>query len=114
MSTLLNIAIAEPSAIIRSGLEAVLKRLPGFRIQIIEIATAELLQETLRSHKPDMLIINPSLPGCYTMQLLREETGCTETKCIALLYAVADHALLRPYDDQISIYDSPDEIRHKL
>ena len=98
MSTLLNIAIAEPSAIIRSGLEAVLKRLPGFRIQIIEIATAELLQETLRSHKPDMLIINPSLPGCYTMQLLREETGCTETKCIALLYAVADHALLRPYE----------------
>ena len=85
MSTLLNIAIAEPSAIIRSGLEAVLKRLPGFRIQINEIATAELLQETLRSHNPDMLIINPSLPGCYTMQLLREETGCTEMKCIALL-----------------------------
>ena len=63
MSALLNIAVAEPSAIIRSGLEAVLKRIPGFRI---------------------------------------------------LLYAVADHALLRPYDDQINIYDSPDEIRHKL
>ena len=49
MSALLNIAVAEPSAIIRSGLEAVLKRISGFRIQIIEIATAELLQETLRS-----------------------------------------------------------------
>ena len=97
MSALLNIAVAEPSAIIRSGLEAVLKRISGFRIQIIEIATAELLQETLRSHKPDMLIINPSLPGYYTIQLLKEETGCTEMKCIALLYAVADHALLRPY-----------------
>ena len=97
MSALLNIAVAEPSAIIRSGLEAVLKRIPGFRIQIIEIATAELLQETLRSHKPDILIINPSLPGYYTIQLLKEETGCTEMKCIALLYAVADHALLRPY-----------------
>ena len=83
MSALLNIAVAEPSAIIRSGLEAVLKRIPGFRIQIIEIATAELLQETLRSHKPDMLIINPSLPGYYTIQLLKEETGCTEMKCIA-------------------------------
>ena len=114
MSTSLNIAIAEPSAIIRGGLEAVLKRLPGFRIQLIEIATAELLMETLRSHKPDMLIINPSLPGFYTMQLLKEETGCTEMKCIALLYAIADHALLRLYDDQISIYDSPEEIRHKL
>ena len=98
----------------RSGLEAVLKRIPGFRIQIIEIATAELLQETLRSHKPDILIINPSLPGYYTIQLLKEETGCMDMKCIALLYAVADHALLRPYDDQINIYDSPDEIRHKL
>ena len=43
MSALLNIAVAEPSAIIRSGLEAVLKRISGFRIQIIEIATAELL-----------------------------------------------------------------------
>ena len=85
MSALLNIAVAEPSAIIRSGLEAVLKRIPGFRIQIIEIATAELLQETLRSHKPDILIINPSLPGYYTIQLLK-----------------------------INIYDSPDEIRHKL
>ena len=92
MSALLNIAVAEPSAIIRSGLEAVLKRIPGFRIQIIEIATAELLQETLRSHKPDILIINPSLPGYYTIQLLKEETGCTE----------------------MNIYDSPDEIRHKL
>lgn len=72
------------------------------------------MQETLRSHKPDILIINPSLPGYYTIQLLKEETGCTEMKCIALLYAVADHALLRPYNDQINIYDSPDEIRHKL
>ena len=115
MSALLNIAVAEPSAIIRSGLEAVLKRIPGFRIQIIEIATAELLQETLRSHKPDILIINPSLPGYYTIQLLKEETGCMDMKCIALLYAVADHALLRPYDDQINIYDSPDDasIRHR-
>lgn len=114
MSTLLNIAIAEPSAIIRSGLEAVLRRLPGFRIQLFEIATAELLQETLRLQKPDVLIVNPSFPGCYPLQALKEETGCTEMKCIALLYAVADHALLRLYDDQINIYDSPDEIHHKL
>ena len=114
MSTLLTIAIADPSAIIRSGLETVLKRLPGFRIQVIEIATMELLRETLHSHKPDMLIINPSIPGCFTLQQIKEETECTDMKCIALLYAVADHTLLRPYDEQISIYDSPDELRHKL
>lgn len=114
MSTLLTIAIAEPSALIRCGLETVLKRLPGFRIQVVEIATVELLQETLRTHKPDMLIVNPSLPGCFSLQHIKEEAGCTDMKCIALLYAVADHALLRPYDDQVNIYDSADEIRHKL
>lgn len=114
MSTLLTIAIAEPSALIRCGLETVLKRLSGFRIQVVEIATVELLQEILRSHKPDMLIVNPSLPGCFSLQQIKEEADCTDMKCIALLYAVADHALLRPYDDQINIYDSADEIRHKL
>lgn len=114
MSSFVNIAIAEPSAIIRSGFEVVLKRLPGLRVQLFEIATVELLQETLRLHKPDMLIVNPSLLGCYTLPLLKEETGCTEMKCIALLYTVTDPILLRLYDDQINIYDSPDEIRNKL
>lgn len=114
MNTLLNIAVAEPSAIIRSGIEAVLKQITGLRIRVIEIASAELLREMLGKYKPDILIVNPSLPGWYTLQLLREETGCTEMKCVALLYAVADQSLLRLYDGQISIYDSPDEIRHKL
>lgn len=114
MNTLLTIAIAEPSAIIRYGLETMLKRLPGLRLQLVEIATMELLQETLRSHRPDMLIINPALPGCFSLQQIKEETGCTDMKCIALLYAATDHTLLRLYDEQISIYDSPDEVRHKL
>ena len=41
MSTNLKIAIAEPSVIIRSGLENLLKRLPGFRIQMVEIHSVE-------------------------------------------------------------------------
>lgn len=114
MNPLLTIAIAEPSAIIRSGLEAVLKRISGFRIQLIEIVSAERLQETLRLQRPDVLIINPSLPGCFSLQQIKHETGCTDMKCMALLYAAADHALLRPYDDQISIYDDPDDLRRKL
>ena len=83
MSTNLKIAIAEPSVIIRSGLENLLKRLPGF-------------------------------PGYFTLQHLKEESGCAEMTCIALLYSVSDSVLLRSYDEQINIYDSPDEIKHKL
>ena len=65
-------------------------------------------------HKPDVLIVNPALPGYFTLQHLEEESGCVEMKCIALLYSVSDSVLLRSYDEQINIYDSPDEIKHKL
>ena len=47
MSTNLKIAIAEPSVIIRSGLENLLKRLPGFRIQMVEIHSVESLFDSL-------------------------------------------------------------------
>jgi len=113
-STPLKIAIAEPSTIIRAGLEALLKKLSGFRVHIVEISSAESLFESLRMQKPDVLIINPSLPGCFTMQHLKEETGCSKMKSIALLYSVADNGLLHHYDEQINIYDSSDELNHKL
>ncbi len=114
MNTNLKVAIAEPSVIIRCGLENLLKRLPGFRIQMVEILTVESLFDSLRMHKPDVLIMNPALPGYFTLRHLKEESGCAEMKCIALLYSVFDNMLLSSYDEQISIYDSPDEIKHKL
>lgn len=114
MSTNLKIAIAEPSVIIRGGLELLLKRLPGLHIQLVEIASAESLFELLRMHKPDMLIVNPSLPGYFTLPHLKEESGCPQMKCIALLFTPPDTVLLRAYDEQISLYDSADEVKHKL
>lgn len=113
-STNLKIAIAEPSVIIRCGLENLLKRLPGFRTQLVEIASADSLFESLRMHKPDLLIINPMLPGYFSLHRIKEETGCAHLKCIALLYAAADSVLLHAYDEQINIYDSADEVKHKL
>lgn len=114
MSTNIKIAIAESSAIIRCGLETLLKRLPGFRIQISEITAADCLTEGLRIYKPDILIINPFLPGSTNFQHLKEECGCPDMKCIALIYNVCDPVQLHAYDDQVSVYDSADELRHKL
>lgn len=114
MSTTLKIVIAEPSVIVRSGLETLLKRLPGLRIHISEITTIESLTEDLRTHQPDILIINPTIPGYFTIPHLKEMTGCPEMKCFALIYAPIDHSLIRYYDDQISILDSADELKHKL
>ena len=95
-------------------METVLKRLPGFRIQISEITAADCLTEGLRIYKPDILIMNPSIPGSFNLQHLKDECGCPDMKCFALLYNVSDPFLLRPYDDQISVYDSADELKHKL
>lgn len=114
MSTNLKIVIAEPSVMVRYGLETLLKRLPGLRVQVSEITTIESLTEDLRAHRPDILIINPSIPGYFTIPHLKEMTGCPEMKCVALLYSVSDHSVLRHYDDQISIFDSPDELKLKL
>lgn len=113
-NTLLKIVIAEPSAIIRSGLETVLKRLPGLRISLTELPTADNLIEILRYEQPDILLINPCIPGYNGLEHIKEESGCPMMKCVALLYTAADNLLLRPYDSQISIYDSPDELKHKL
>lgn len=110
----LKIAIAEHSTLIRCGLEVMLKRLPGIRVQLVEIASIENLFESLRLHKPDILIVNPLLLGYFTLRQVKMESGCVDLKCVALLYMVSDNELLRSYDEYINVYDSVDEIKHKL
>ncbi|MDR1259718.1 MAG: LuxR C-terminal-related transcriptional regulator [Tannerellaceae bacterium] len=114
MNINLKILVAEISSIVRSGMEVQLKRLSGFRFQLIEIARSELIQETIRTHKPDILIVNPSMIIGFTIQQLKEECGCPAIKCIALLYNLTDRSVLRPFDEKINIYDTNDEIRQKL
>ncbi|MDH6535653.1 DNA-binding response regulator [Parabacteroides sp. 52] len=114
MTTSLKVMIAEPSVIIRSGLETLLKRLSDYRLQFVEIPTHESLLEALRIHKPDILFINPSWPGYFHLQEWKEEVGCPHMKCIALVYTVMDNQQLRVYDEQIHIFDSLEEIKQKL
>lgn len=114
MSHLLKTAIAEPSAIVRNGLEALLKKLPGLKLMLIDIPDIHHLHDSLRLNHPDLLIINPALLGCFTLPHLKEECGCPDMKCVALLYSSADQILLKQYDEAILLHDSEEEIRHKL
>ncbi|GAB6395302.1 MAG: response regulator transcription factor [Bacteroidales bacterium] len=114
MNVSLKIAVAEISAIVRSGVEIQLKRLPGFRFQFLEIPESGNIVEALRLHKPDILIINPSMAVGFTIPQLKDGSGCRAMKCIALLYSFTDKSLLRPFDEQINIYDTGEEIRQKL
>lgn len=114
MNKLFTIAIADTSVIIRNGLIVLLKHLPGIRLQVIEIGTADILHEALTSNKPDILIINPSLIGYLSLPLLKEKCKCIEMKCIALLYNIMDQSILNQYDEHFSIFVTQDELRLKL
>jgi len=111
---LLTIAIAEPSVIIRTGISVALKRIPGYRIQSVEILTLDSLNNYLHTHKPDILIINPSFWGYFDIGRLKEETSNLKLKSLALLFTSIDVSLLRNYDDTISIYDTVDQLKIKL
>jgi DNA-binding CsgD family transcriptional regulator len=111
---LLTIAIAEPSVIIRSGITVALKRIPGIRIQPVEIISLDSLNNYLHGHKPDILIINPAFWGHFDMARLKEETENPRLKSLALLYSAVDVSLLRNYDDTVSLYDSVEQLKEKI
>ena len=110
----IHIVIAEPSVIIRSGLIAVLKRLTSLSIDIAEISDIHTLVAQLCKFKPDVLIIDPSQLGVFSLQRLRKEVGHPDIKIIALQNTMVDSMTLKHYDEVVSIYDSLDTIKDKL
>ena len=61
MKLSLKIAIVEPSVMVRTGLGTLLRKLSGMQITVVEILKVESLLESLRIHKPDVLIACPQL-----------------------------------------------------
>ncbi|MCH5328397.1 MAG: response regulator transcription factor [Coprobacter sp.] len=110
----LKIAIAEPSVILRSGVTSVIRRIPGFHIQPIEIAHIESLADCLRLHKPDVLIVNPALMGYADLRKFKTECNVPHIKCVALLCSVVEGSLLNRYDGQFSIYDEAESVSGKI
>lgn len=110
----LKIAIAEPSAIIRSGLSVVLKRIPGIHLQTFEISSIDLLINYIRIQKPNLLIVNPVSWGVIDLQKLKEDSGHSQLKCYALISSMVDESILSQYDNKISIYDGLEVLKNKL
>ena len=114
MKANLKIAIVEPSVMVRMGLSALLRKLPGMQLSVVEILDIESLLDSLRIHKPDVLIACPQLLLHHSFHHLRKESSHAEMKILALLTALCPTLLLRMFDDQISLYDTADQIREKL
>ena len=110
----IRIVIAENSVITRNGMTAVLKRVPNLKIQPMEVLSTDALQEFIRMHTPDILIVNPVFDGYFDLNRFRENPRTSHIKCIALQGALLDTTLLNKYDGVISIFDDMDTITGKI
>lgn len=111
----LNILVAESSVIVRSGLVAILKRIPSLNAHLTEVASMETLQNYLHMHKPDVIVINPMFGGWFDLPAFRSEHAkLAGVKYIAIVWSMIDGNILKEYDDSFSICDDVEAITGKL
>ena len=114
MSTRIHVAICEPSDIIRTGLISILKKLTTLNIDIFEISNLNNLNLLLLKAKPNILIINPSYIGSFSLNALRKETKLPNLLFIGLQASFLDLQLIKQFDDIININSSPEDIKDKI
>ena len=110
MVTPIKIAVAEPSSIVRSGLEAQLRKLLHYKAQIIYLLddNRREWQDIASVISADIFIINPLLPGPTPRACLPHLPA--HTKLIALCYGRYDAGILKEFDAAIHLADSPTQI----
>ena len=104
-SEALYVAVGESSAVLRSGLSAVLQHLPELHVHVVEAASPEALDRCLHGHRIDLLIVNPAFGGWFDLEAFRASPLAAGVKCLALPVAVPDASLLEGYDAVLSLYD---------
>lgn len=110
----LKIVVAETSVIIRSGLTAVLKRIPNLNAHPIEVSSPETLQNYIYLHTPDIVIVNPTFGGWFDLQAFKSDNGKSGVKYIALICSVIDNNALKEYDESFTICDDIDVITTRI
>lgn len=113
-SETISIAVAESSVIVRSGLIAVLRRLPNLNIEPLEITSVDGLNDCMHGHVPHVLIIDPLFGGFFNVEQFNEAYPKEDIKIISLLCSVTDSNLLKGYDESIDLYNTPEEIEKKI
>ena len=107
--------IAISSVILRSGMAAVLKRLPGLSIHPVEVPSVDALRTYLQLHQAALVIMDPNFSGRLDLRALKEEVNnARKVKYVAILSSVIDSSTLKEYHDSFTIYDDTNTISQKL
>lgn len=110
----IRIAVAETSLIVRSGIVSVLKHLPNLKVHTIEVTSPEGLENCLHSHTPDVLLINPTFGGWFSLEDFKADEVHSNVKCIALNCNITDLSVLQAYDDSITLYEDSNSLEEKI
>lgn len=114
MMKISKIVIAEPSVIIRCGLEKMISDLPDYEV-VAQSGDLQSLSARLRIICPDVLIVNPQLFDFSKRKVIRSLfEDLPNTKIVALVSAYFDSQLLRQFHGVVEINDDLQRVKFTL
>lgn len=114
MTHRVNITIADPSHIIRCGIASVLREIKEFRVELSEVSDVGELKNSINWQKPDLLMVNPATVGLLSLRQMKRDWEDENLKIVAITSSVVDDQSISEYNDVISIYDTPQQIKEKI
>lgn len=108
------ILIAENAPIISGGLALSLKKLPGYRVEIIEANNKTTMLQEISDKHVDILIANPTFGGLTHPSEIRKVSLNPDIKIMAIEYGKLSAQTLALFDDHIHITDDIHTLSQKI
>ncbi len=109
----IHVAVIEPSQIIFEGLSDILLKTKT-HYYLYRVRDLDELMQAVSEEKFQIVVINPSAVLNKTQAFAELKAEYRHISWIAMVYAFFEEALLRRFDDVISITDSMEDITRKL
>ena len=94
MSNPVRILLADDHAVLRSGLRALLETEPDLKV-VAEAPNGLEAVRLLEQHKPDVALVDISMPGLNGIEIARQAKTCSPTTRVIILSAYGDEDYVR-------------------
>lgn len=110
--SMIKIAVADTSVIIRMGVIGALKRVWGSEVSLLEVAHPDDFDNRMASFVPSVVIVSPTFGGVFDADAQRRKSGLFARGCrfVALLSAVVPQTAMRGFDACLTIFDDEDSL----
>lgn len=88
----MRVMLADDHAVVRNGLKRLLEHSGNFEV-VAEVSTAEEAWREYANHRPDVLVMDLSMPGCGGMEGLHHIVS-REPQARVLIFTIHENALL--------------------